>query len=209
MYKLPILPYLYQGLEPFIDTHTMALHYHGHEQAYLDNLNNILKKNNFNSKYDLIELSYHINEFPIVDRENLLFNLGGVLNHNLYWKSMSKDNKLPTGLLINKINSQYGGYEEFWDLFNKRALSLKGSGYTVLVLKKDGDLDIVNFFNQDIPYLYEYIPLFNIDLWEHAYYLNYKNDKAKYINNFKKVADFTNASYMFENAMTNYKYLNN
>ena len=89
MYKLPILPYLYQDLEPFIDTHTMALHYHGHEQAYLDNLNNILKKNNFNSKYDLIELSYHINEFPIVDRENLLFNLGGVLNHNLYWKSMS------------------------------------------------------------------------------------------------------------------------
>ena len=78
-----------------------------------------------------------------------------------------------------------------------------------MVLKKDGDLDIVYFFNQDIPYLYGYISLFNIDLWEHAYYLNYKKDKAKYINNFKKVADFTNASYMFENAMTNYKYLNN
>lgn len=75
------------------------------------------------------------------------------------------------------------------------ALSLKGSGYTFLVLRKDGNLEILNFHNQDIPLLYGYVPLFNIDLWEHAYYLNYENDRSKYIDNFRKIGDFTNASF--------------
>lgn len=199
MYQLSILPYSFQELEPFIDTHTMGLHYHKHEMTYLNNLNNLLKKYNYNYRYSLNDLVYHINEFNDDDKPNILFNLGGVLNHELYWKSMNKNSNLPKGKLKNKIDSQYGDFNNFWNEFKKMALSLKGSGYTFLVLRKDGNLEIVNFYNQDIPLLYGYIPLFNIDLWEHAYYLNYENDRSKYIDNFRDIVDFTNASFLYDN----------
>ncbi len=105
MYKLPILPYSYQDLEPYIDTHTIGIHYHFHAQNYLSNLNKILKENNYDYKYNLTELIYHINEFNEKDRENLLFNLGGVINHNLYWKSMNDSTKVqkPYGNLLLAI----------------------------------------------------------------------------------------------------------
>ena len=181
MYKLPILPYLYQDLEPFIDTHTMGVHYHKHEQTYLNNLNNLLNKNNFNYNYDIDELIYHINEFPDDDKENILFNLGGVINHELYWKGISQNNYLPNGKLKNKIDSQYGNFDNFWNQFKEMGLKLKGSGYTFLVLKNDKNLDIINLSNQDMPVLHGYIPLFNIDLWEHAYYLDCQNVRADYV----------------------------
>ena len=93
MYKLQILPYLFQDLEPFIDTHTMGLHYHKHYQNYLNRLNELLVKNNYNYRYDLNEVLYHINEFNEKDQRDILFDLGGVLNHNLYFKSMSPNGK--------------------------------------------------------------------------------------------------------------------
>lgn len=199
MYKLPPLPYSYQELEPFIDTHTMGLHYHKHEQNYLNNLNGLLKKNRYDYRYSLSELLYHINEFPREDREDILFNLGGVLNHNLYWKSMNPNPKKPTGGLELAIDEKYGSFDDFWNNFKEKALSLKGSGYTFLIVKKDGQLDIVNVSNQDNPLFNGDVPLFNIDMWEHAYYLNYKNEKGKYLDNFKEIADFSNASQIFDN----------
>lgn len=203
MYKLPVLPFLYQDLEPFIDTHTMGLHYNKHEQTYLNNLNDILEKNNYDYRYDLTELIYHLNEFLPDDMESLIFNLGGVLNHNLYWLSINSSNYLPSGKLLDKINNQYGSYDKFFDLFKKSAMNLKGSGYTFLVMNSDGNLDIVNMANQDSPLLYNLIPLFNIDLWEHAYYLNYQNDKSRYIDNFKLKADFRNASFIYNSMAYN------
>ena len=196
MYQLPSLSYLYQDLEPFIDTHTMGLHYHKHEQTYLNNLNNLLNKNNYDYKYDLNELIYHIEEFPLEDRENILFNLGGVLNHNIYWKSMNNNGTLPSGKLKEQIDKQYGNYDEFWKEIKENALKLKGSGYTFLVMSNN-ELEIINFFNQDSPLLYGYIPLFNIDLWEHAYYINYESDRSKHIDNFKEIADFSYASEIY------------
>lgn len=202
MYKLPTLPYLYQDLEPYIDTHTLALHYHKHEQNYLNQLNELLKKNNYDYRYSLNELLYHINEFKEDTRENILYNLGGVLNHNLYWKSMNPhQNQKPTGKLKTHIDKKYGSYEKFLSVLKSTALNLKGSGYTFLVLNGNGDLDIINTLNQDTPLLFGFIPLFNIDLWEHAYYLNYKNEKAKYLDNFFEIADFSNASEIYNNIM--------
>lgn len=198
MYQLAMLPYAFQDLEPFIDTHTMGLHYHKHEMAYLNNLNNLLRKYNYNYRYNLSDLVYHINEFNNEDKANILFNLGGVLNHELYWKSMNNNSNLPKGKLKNKIDSQYGDFNNFWNEFKRMALSLKESGYTFLVLRKDGNLEILNFHSQDIPLLYGYVPLFNIDLWEHAYYLNYENDRSKYIDNFREIGDFTNASFLYD-----------
>lgn len=198
MYQLLELPYLYQDLEPFIDTHTIGLHYHKHYQNYLNQLNMLLVKNNYDYRYNLEELVEHINEFPISDQDSILYNLGGVLNHNLYFKSMSPSNRQkPNGLLMNYINKKYGSYDKFWDEFKSMALKIRGSGYTFLVLKKDGELTIMNVSNQETPLSFGYVPLFNIDIWEHAYYLNYKNNKSEYCDNFKLVADFSNANKIF------------
>lgn len=199
MYKLPILPYLYQDLEPYIDTHTLTLHYHKHEQNYLNKLNELLNKSNYDYRYILNELLYHIDEFSEDIKEDILYNLGGVLNHNLYWKSMNPKNQKPIGKLKNHIDKKYGSYENFFSIFKSTALKLKGSGYTFLVLNNKGDLDIINVLNQDTPLLFGFIPLFNIDLWEHAYYLNYKNEKKLYLDNFDKIADFTYASEIYNN----------
>lgn len=198
MYKKIDLPYLFQDLEPYIDIHTMGLHYYKHYQSYLNKLNELLIKNNYNYRYKLEELLFHINEFNIEDRENILFNLGGVINHNIYFLSIgSKYREKPIGMLLEYIDRKYGCYDNFVDKFKNKAMELKGSGYTYLVLKKNGELDIVNLSNQDLPMFFGYIPLFNIDLWEHAYYINYENDKSKYIDNFMMIADFSNANKIF------------
>lgn len=197
MYQLPKLPYLFQDLEPYIDTHTMGLHYHKHQQNYLNQLNNLLEKNNYDFGYSLEELVYHIAEFPTSSRDDILFNLGAVLNHNLYWKSIHPARKKPNGCLMAEIEKTFGSYEEFWNLFKKRALELKGSGYTFLVLNREGCLEIINLSNQETPLSFLDIPLFNVDLWEHAYYLNYENERARYLDNFETISDFTYASEIY------------
>ena len=198
MYKKIDLPYLYQDLEPYIDIHTLGLHYNKHYQNYLNKLNELLIKNNYNYRYKLEELIYHINEFNVDDREDILFNLGGVINHNIYFLSISSKNReKPLGELLKYIDRKYGSYEGFVDKFKNKALELKGSGYTYLILKKNMELDIVNLSNQDLPMSLGCIPLFNIDMWEHSYYINYENDKSKYIDNFMMIADFSNANKIF------------
>ena len=195
MYKLPVLPFHYEELEPYIDTHTIGLHYLKHEKTYLDNLNKLLQKNGYDYKYSMEELIYHIDEFE--DKNDILFNLGGVLNHILYFNSIGPIKNIATGKLLKKINEKYGSQEELWQKIKVTALKLKGSGYTFLVYKNE-DIDIINLSNQETPLLYGMVPLFNIDLWEHAYYINYENDKSKYLDNIKEIADFTNASEIYE-----------
>lgn len=198
MYQLPDLPYLFQDLEPFVDIHTMGVHYYKHHKNYLNKLNELLKENNYDYRYKLNELLYHLNEFDSSVQENILYNLGGVLNHNLYWKSINPKPNKPSGNLKNQIEKDFENYKKFWKKFTKKAIELKGSGYTFLVLKKDKHLDIINTSNQETPLSKGYIPLFTIDMWEHAYYLNNENNKDKYLENFEKIADFTYANDVFE-----------
>jgi len=197
MYKLKDLPYDYEDLEPFIDTHTLGLHHRKHQQNYLNKLNELLIKNNYDYKYDLIELNYHIDEFPLEDKENILFNLGGVLNHDIYFNSMSDKPSSPNIFLKTAIEKEFGNFNNFKDEFKKKAMSLKGSGYTFLVIDKN-KLKIINLTNQDNPYYYNLIPLLAIDLWEHAYYLNYENKKDLYIDNFLEIIDFKEANKIFD-----------
>lgn len=198
MYELPKLPYLFQDLEPYIDTHTMGLHYHKHQQGYLNKLNDLLMKSNYDYRYTIEELPFHIMEFPKNIQEDILFNLGGVLNHNLYFNSISpKKNSFPNGKLRKKIENQFGSLDIFFTKLKENVVKLKGSGYTFLVLRNDGMLEIKNFSNQELPVLFGYIPLFNIDLWEHAYYINYENNKSNYFDNFMLIADFTNANNIY------------
>ncbi|MDO5003852.1 MAG: superoxide dismutase [bacterium] len=198
MYELPKLPYLFQDLEPYIDTHTMGLHYHKHQQGYLNKLNDLLMKSNYDYRYTIEELPFHIMEFPKNIQEDILFNLGGVLNHNLYFNSISPNkNGFPNGKLRKAIENQFGSLDNFFAKLKENVMKLKGSGYTFLVLRNDGMIEIKNFSNQELPVLFGYIPLFNIDLWEHAYYINYENNKSNYFDNFMLIADFTNANNIY------------
>lgn len=198
MYTLFDLPYSFSDLEPFIDVHTMGLHYLKHSLGYLNKLNNLLLKEKYDFRYSIEELIFHTSEFS--SQDNILFNLGGVLNHNLYFHSMSNVHTMPSLSVMRKINSKYGSYGNFWNVIKDVSLKLKGSGYVFVVLK-DNDLDIISLSNQDSPLLYGLIPLFCIDLWEHAYYLNHNNDKVKYVDNFREIADFGLFNAIYDNSI--------
>ena len=199
MYQQKPLGYAYQDLEPFIDTHTMGLHYNKHQANYLNRLNALLKTNRFDFSYPMEELYKNINSFQPKDRNDILYNLGGVLNHNLYFETISpKEKEEPSSSLEQAINEKYGSYEEFQREFQNLALGIKGSGYVFLVRKKDNTIDLMVMLNQDSPIEYGVEPLLNIDMWEHAYYLNYKNNKQEYLDNFFEIINFRYANKQFE-----------
>lgn len=198
MYKLKELPYNYDGLEPIISATTVNVHYNKHHQNYLNKLNTILNNIGYDFSDSIEDIIINIDKFPIEYRGDILFNAGGVINHNLYWHSMNKPPKLPSGILLNKINEAYGNYENFKKEFIMTAKKLVGSGYTFLVLDKNKDLKIINTSNQESPYSYGFVPLFTIDLWEHAYYLDYQNRRDDYINNFFSIVNFDTALEIYE-----------
>jgi len=164
MYKLEPLKYSFEDLEPYIDTHTLALHHLKHQKNYLDKLNSLLAKNNYDYKYRIEELYRHINEFSKKDIENILFNLGGVLNHNLYFRSMAPDNNKPNDWLGEHLIKDFGSYENFEKYFKEAALSIRGSGYVFLVLQPNGRLAIITLMNQESPYFYNLLPLIALDM---------------------------------------------
>lgn len=168
----------------YLSNETIKMHkdiYRNH----LDNLNNLLLKNNYDYKYTKEELVNYIDIFPIKDRDDILYHLGGVLNHELYFSNMININDK----LKEKIKSQYGTLDNFKKEFIKQANYLVGSGYTFLVLNKENNLEIISLSNEETPYIYGLTPVLNIDLWEHSYYLDYKNDREKYINDYFKYID--------------------
>lgn len=190
MYKPLPLKYSDNALEPFISAYTINTHYNKHYQNYLNKLNETLTKLNYDYKEDLVTLVKNIEQFPLTERDTILYNAGGVLNHELYFSNMSpnKNNK-PKGKLNDAINKQYGSFENFKNEFIKTSKLLVGSGYTMLVLNND-TLDIINVSNQETPYIYGLTPIMALDLWEHAYYLDYQNEKNNYILNFFEIVDF-------------------
>ncbi len=199
IYKIFKLNYLYQDLEPYIDTHTIGLHYLKHTMGYLDKLNELLIKNNFNYTYKIKELFFHIEEFPYEDRENILFNLGGFLNHYIYFNSISKNKIGPSEYLLKAIVKKYGTYENLLQEIKTSALKLKGSGYVFLELLPSGEITVINRMNQDSSLFHGNISLICIDMWEHAYYLNYKNNKLQYLDNIYSILDFSRANKIYEN----------
>lgn len=195
MFEKIKLNYDFDSLEPFIDTHTLGLHYNKHYENYLNNLNALLKKNSIIYNNNITDLLSDIQKSNLKDFNDILFNLGGVLNHELYFKSIGKKSSISSELK-RQIENQYDSYENFVKIFNESANKVKGSGYTFLVLNNQ-KLEIINLPNQVTPYLYGLIPLLCIDLWEHAYYINYENRRKDYIDNFFNIIDFSNANNIF------------
>ena len=189
----------YEAYEPYISSYTMNIHYNKHYKKYLDNLNNLLSK--YDYEYSKEELVKNISIFPISERDDILFNLGGVLNHELFFNNLGYGKMSEN--FKNKIIEDFNSIDNFKEEFIKQANLLVGSGYTFLVLNKEKNLEIINVANQDTPISYGLIPIMNLDLWEHAYYLDYQNDRKAYINNFFSIVDFNKVSNLYEEIQKN------
>jgi len=190
----------YKDLEPYLSSETVDIHYNKHYKGYLNKLNSILDYLKFDYRYSVVELISHIDEFPIAYRDSILYNAGGVLNHELYFRILGFNGNM-SGELYNKVVEDYGSFDNFKDEFKKQANLMVGSGYTFLVLDNNNKLLIMNMPNQDTPYSYKYKPIMNIDLWEHAYYLDYRNDRAKYIDDFFSMVDFNKVNEEYKKAV--------
>lgn len=180
----------YDNLEDIIDDKTLDLHYNVHYKKYTEKLNSLLQDENFNYGYNPIFLAKNIDILPIQNRDEILYNLGGYLNHSLYFYNLTDKKKDAPNDLIELINKNFSSFELFREEFINMASDLKGSGYTFLVMDKNDKLRIVNMTNQDTPYYYGFIPIMTIDVWEHSYYLKYFYDRKKYLSNVFNIIDF-------------------
>ena len=194
-FKLKPLPYEYNEIEPYIDKETIMLHHDKHLKNYIDKLNSTLLPYPQYHHLTLIELLQNLEILPSKIKENVKNNGGGVYNHNLYFEGIRKGNinNIPSGMLADKINEQYINFSNFYNNFKANALKVFGSGYAWLVLDNNNNLDIVTTKNQDTILNMNLCPIILIDVWEHAYYLKYKNRREEYIDNYKYIINWDEA----------------
>ncbi|MGL5756929.1 MAG: superoxide dismutase [Paraclostridium sp.] len=194
-FTLMPLPYSYDALEPYIDKETMIIHHDKHHQAYVDNLNKTLSSYPNLSNKTLEELLTNTSSLPNDIRQNIINNGGGVYNHDFFWTIMgpNKGGK-PLGELSKAIETSFGSFDNFKQEFNKSALSRFGSGWAWLVSDSKGNLSIMSTSNQDTPISLGLKPIIAIDVWEHAYYLKYKNKRSDYIENWWNVVNWEQAN---------------
>jgi Fe-Mn family superoxide dismutase len=197
-YKLPDLPYDYDALEPHIDTQTMRIHHDKHHAGYVNKLNAALENHSDLMKKSPMELLIDFNNLPENVKTPVRNNGGGHVNHSMFWRSMSRDGGgQPSGSLAEAINTAFGSLDSFKDQFSAAAGSVFGSGWGWLVADNDGNLTITSTPNQDNPILNGQIPLLGLDVWEHAYYLNYQNRRPDYIANWWNVVNWDYVSSNF------------
>ena len=191
------LPYSYSALKKFIDAETMDFHYNKHYKGYVDKLNDALSK----KKYGDLDLEKIIKTISRFDK-TIRNNAGGAFNHALFWNMLSPTPKKLEGELYEKINKQFGSFDKFKKEFENQAKDRFGSGWVWLVLTSRNTLKIMSTPNQDNPLMNVVenggFPLLGLDLWEHAYYLKYKNKRDEYISNFWKVVNWDFVTKMYE-----------
>ncbi len=193
-FTLPTLNYSYSDLEPHIDARTMEIHHSKHHQAYINNLNTALEGTE-SANSSIEEINRNISKFGMPIRNNG----GGHWNHSFFWSILSpKGGGVPNGILAEKIDSQFGSFEAFKDEFTKAATTRFGSGWAWLCKKSDGSLCVCSTPNQDNPLMdiaeCPGTPIIGIDVWEHAYYLNYQNRRPEYITAFWNLIDWNIAN---------------
>lgn len=190
-YQLPTLPYPLDALEPFIDARIMDLHYNHHHATYVRTLNDALQGRNTLMKLSLEELVVDIRKVPEDIRQDVRNNGGGHLNHSLFWHIMSPGQKgQPEGPLMDSIMGTFGSYKVFRDEFTRIAMERFGSGWAWLCMDTRGKLEVVSTANQDSPIMMACRPILGLDLWEHAYYLQYQDRRDEYIANWWKVVNW-------------------
>jgi Fe-Mn family superoxide dismutase len=179
-YSLPRLPYDPAALEPHIDAETMKIHHGKHHQAYVDNLNKALAAHPDLHKKPLTELLAGLDKVPESIRTAVRNNGGGHLNHSMFWQMMAKDGGKPTGELAKVIDQSFGSFDRFQAEFANAGRTRFGSGWAWLVAGK-GKLEVISTPNQDTPVMDGKTPILGLDVWEHAYYLKYRNMRDSYI----------------------------
>lgn len=189
-YELPQLPYAYDALEPHIDKETMNIHHTKHHNTYITNVNAALEGHADLASKSVEELVSNIDAVPEAIRTAVRNNGGGHANHSLFWTILSENGGGdPSGDLGEAINAKFGSYENFKEEFAKAATTRFGSGWAWLVVN-NGELEVTSTPNQDSPLMEGKTPVLGLDVWEHAYYLNYQNRRPDYIASFWNVVNW-------------------
>ena len=193
-FQLPKLPYAYDALEPHIDARTMEIHHSKHHNGYTTNLNNAIGGTDLEEK-SILEILENLDMSNMALRNNG----GGFYNHDLFWQVMSPDGGgQPTGELAAAINEEFGSFDGFKEAFSKAAATRFGSGWAWLCVHKGGKVKVCSTANQDNPIMPEIgcggFPILGLDVWEHAYYLNYQNRRPDYISEFFNVINWDEVS---------------
>ena len=195
-YTLPPLPYAYNALEPHIDARTMEIHHTKHHQAYINNVNGAIAGTDL-EKLPVEQLISDLKKVPEDKRTVVRNNGGGHANHTLFWTVMAPSaGGAPTGDLAAAITSTFGSYDTFKEQFAKAATTRFGSGWAWLSLDK-GKLVVESTANQDSPLMEGRTPILGLDVWEHAYYLNYQNRRPDYITAFWNVVNWNEVAKRF------------
>jgi Fe-Mn family superoxide dismutase len=194
-YELPALPYAYDALEPHIDTRTMEIHHTKHHQAYINNVNVALEGTGL-EEVSPCELCGRLDELPADKQTAVRNNGGGHANHSFFWVFMSPDGGgLPEGDLAAAIDDSFGSFDAFKTEFSKAAATRFGSGWAWLCKHDGGKLSVCSTPNQDNPLMKDVpcdgLPILGLDVWEHAYYLNYQNRRPDYVSSFFNVVNWT------------------
>lgn len=200
-YQIPQLPYDFNALEPFIQAAIMELHYTKHHQGYVNNLNKALEQ------YAEAEEKNNI-EAMIALQQAIKFNGGGHINHSIFWTNLAPKNQgggnPPQGALATSLDQHFGSLNKFIDLMSNKAIAIQGSGWAWLGYDKTNkNLSITTCDNQDPLATKGLIPLLGIDVWEHAYYLQYKNVRADYVKAIWNIINWKNVEERFQKAQSN------
>jgi Fe-Mn family superoxide dismutase len=194
------LPYTFDALEPYMDAKTVEIHYARHHKTYYNNLLKAIEGTDLVGK-SMESILPSIGKYPVAVRNNL----GGHYNHTFFWACLfPSGGKMPTGALLERINSSFGSFEKFKDAFKQTALSRFGSGWAWLCVSQDGSLFLTSTANQDNPLMdtaeKRGTPILVIDVWEHAYYLKYQNLRASYVDAFWNIVNWPEVSKRLDKA---------
>lgn len=196
---LPDLPYAYDALEPHIDAETMTLHHDKHHATYVANANAALEKHPEIGE-DLEALLADVSQIPEDIRQAVINNGGGHLNHALFWELMSPEETQISQELSEDINATFGSFEDFKAAFTAAATGRFGSGWVWLVVNAEGKLEVLSTANQDTPIMEGKKPILGLDVWEHAYYLNYRNVRPNYIKAFFEIINWNKVNELYQAA---------
>jgi Fe-Mn family superoxide dismutase len=190
-FELPPLPYAEDALEPYVDARTMSIHHDKHHAAYTGNLNKALENHAELSAKSIEELLANLEAVPESIRTAVRNNGGGYANHSLFWQVMGPHcGGEPSGELAGKINDSFGSFDGFKETFAKAAMTRFGSGWAWLYVDGQGNLAVTSTPNQDTPVMSGGKPILGLDVWEHAYYLNYQNRRGDYISGWWHVVNW-------------------
>ncbi len=202
-YELPALPYAYDALAPYIDAKTMEIHHTKHHQAYVNNVNAALEGTAL-AGVSPCELCTRLDEVPEDKRTAVRNNGGGHANHTFFWEIMSPNGGAPSGELLAALNDSFGSVDAFKDAFTKAAMTRFGSGWAWLCKHEGGTLEVCSSANQDNPLMKGIgcggSPVLGLDVWEHAYYLNYQNRRPDYISAFFSVINWEKVGELYVGA---------